>query len=158
VTITITIEGAEPGTVMAVHQALRGRPEAFHAASTEATQAEARLRAAYETAMHHTGGMNSDLIAAVHDHVNELLYITCPNRRVFQRDDNGYIAGEVTVDLDAFTDHNLEGVIDLLSEALTGSSLLMDVAWQVVGHDGDDTLRLLVSGDPSEVVAQADPQ
>jgi hypothetical protein len=125
-------------------------------ASTE-TAPEARLRAAYETAMRQTGGVNSDLIAAINDHVDALLYVTCPNKRVFQRDESGYITGEVAVDLGVFIDHLLEGVIDVLSEALTGSSLLMDVGWRVVGHDGD-TLGLLVSGDPSEVAQYADEE
>lgn len=121
-------------------------------ASTESTPAEARLRAAYDAAMSRAG-LDHTTIAAVHDHVDSLLYAACPNGRTFQLDDQGSIAGEVAIDLHAVIDNDLEGVLDLLSEALTGCLLLQDVGRQVLGHDGD-TLRLLVSGDPSEVIAQ----
>lgn len=68
---------------------------------------------------------------------------------------HGYAVGVVTVDLSDFIDNDLEGILDLLSERLTGGPLLMDIAYKVVGHDGD-ALHIEVSGDVFEVVLDDD--
>jgi hypothetical protein len=63
---------------------------------------------------------------------------------------DGAISGVVKIELSRFIDCNLEGVLDMLSEALTGTQLLMNVNYKVVGHDGD-TLLIEVSGDPEQI-------
>lgn len=68
---------------------------------------------------------------------------------------HGYAIGVVTVDLSDFIDNDLEGILDLLSERLTGGSSLMDIAYKVVGHDGD-ALHIEVSGDVSMILDQDD--
>ena len=64
---------------------------------------------------------------------------------------HGYVVGVVAVDLSDFIDNDPDGVLDLLSERLTDGPLLMDIAYKVVGHDGD-ALHIEVSGDASEVL------
>ena len=59
---------------------------------------------------------------------------------------NSYVSGVVAVDLSDFIDNDLEGVLDLLSDRLTGSPLLSDINYEVVGHEGS-TLHVRVNGD-----------
>lgn len=61
------------------------------------------------------------------------------------------VSGIVRVDLHEIIDTDLEGFIDLCSERLVGSTLLMDVNYRIVGVEGE-TLLIDVSGDPSMVV------
>lgn len=61
-------------------------------------------------------------------------------------DADGWVRGVIRMELSEFINNDLEGVLDLLSERLTGSGLLSDIAYEVVGHDGD-TLFVRVSGD-----------
>jgi hypothetical protein len=68
---------------------------------------------------------------------------------------NAYIKGVVAVDLSDAIDNDLEGWLDLLSEKLTDSPLLMDTNYEVVGHQGD-TLHLQVTGDASQVIECAE--
>jgi hypothetical protein len=62
-----------------------------------------------------------------------------------------YVSGIVAVDLGDIIDRDLEGLLDELSMLLTGSELLMDITYTVVGHEGQ-TLWLEVTGDATEVV------
>lgn len=66
-------------------------------------------------------------------------------------DANGYLVGVVAIDLSDAIDNDLEGWLDILSEKLTGSPLLMDISYGVVGHDGDE-LHVKVTGDISQVI------
>lgn len=56
----------------------------------------------------------------------------------------------VEVDLSEIIDTDLEGFLDILSERATGSPLLMDISYKVIGCE-NDTLKIEVDGDPSEI-------
>lgn len=66
-------------------------------------------------------------------------------------DNNGYIEGVVAVELSDIIDRDFDGFLDLLSEKLTGTELLMDINYQVVGHD-ENILFINVRGDVSDIV------
>ena len=48
------------------------------------------------------------------------------------KDDNNYIRGIVKVELSDMIENDLEGFLDLISEKLTGSPLLMDIGYEPV--------------------------
>lgn len=64
-------------------------------------------------------------------------------------DSEGYISGEVYIDLDDIIRLDLEGFLDLLSEQLIGSCLLMDINYKISKVDSDGMLVFVVHGDPS---------
>lgn len=66
------------------------------------------------------------------------------------KDDNNYIRGIVKVELSDMIENDLEGFLDLISEKLTGSPLLMDIGYEPVSVF-EEELYLLVSGDVSEI-------
>lgn len=69
------------------------------------------------------------------------------------KDEDGYITGIVSVDLSDIIDNNFEGFLDMTSEKLTGTKLLMDISYKAVGVDkGGLTLFVEVTGDPSEIL------
>lgn len=57
----------------------------------------------------------------------------------------------IKIHLEEVLEHNIESFLDLLSERATGSLLLMDIRFKVVGHDGN-VLFIEVNGDPSEIL------
>lgn len=62
-----------------------------------------------------------------------------------------FIQGSILVDVNDLIGCDLETVLDHFSENLTGSPLLMDFSYNVVGaKDGD--IRLLITGDASEII------
>lgn len=63
----------------------------------------------------------------------------------------GYIEGVVAVDLSDVIDNDLEGFLDLISYKMTGTELLMDITYNVVGHE-EDMLFIRVRGDVSNIV------
>lgn len=64
---------------------------------------------------------------------------------------DGYISGVVHVDLNDVIEKDLEGFLDTLSSKLTGTELLSDIKYTVVGvEDGD--LAIKVEGDPEMVL------
>jgi hypothetical protein len=81
---------------------------------------------------------------------------TAPNGRQYTPNRQGYITGTVAIDLGDVIDGDLEAFLDLLSEALTGSGLLMDINYRLVGVDDDHTMRLEVTGDPQQIQADDD--
>jgi hypothetical protein len=66
-------------------------------------------------------------------------------------DEDGFIWGIIAVELGDFTDREFEGVLDHISMLLTGTELLSDFGWSVIGHCGD-TLHLYVHGDVSMIL------
>lgn len=66
------------------------------------------------------------------------------------KDDNNYIRGIVKVELSDMIENDLDGFLDLISEKLTGSPLLMDIGYEPVSVS-EEGLYLLVSGDVSEI-------
>lgn len=67
------------------------------------------------------------------------------------KDDNNYIRGIVKVELSDMIENDLEGFLDLISEKLTGSPLLMDIGYEPVSVF-EEELYLLVSGDVSGIL------
>lgn len=72
-----------------------------------------------------------------------------------QMDANGYVEGIVPVDLDEIVDSDRDAFIAMLSELLTDSGDLDELEYEVVGHDGD-MLHILVSGDATEILREAE--
>lgn len=66
--------------------------------------------------------------------------------------EDGYVEGKVIVDFHQILDIGLEGFLDCLSERLTGSPLLMNIDYNVVGIVGPDELVINVSGDVSNII------
>lgn len=82
--------------------------------------------------------------------------ITMPNGRRFIPDasegEEVYIEGSILVDLEDLIGKGLEGFVDEVSTRLTGSDLLMDVDYRVVG-DSKGSIRVRVSGDAREILS-----
>lgn len=68
-----------------------------------------------------------------------------PNGLVTSVDENGFISVIIDMSLSEFIDNDLEGVLDLISNNATGSELLSNISYSVVGHHGD-VLTLKVVG------------
>ena len=71
-------------------------------------------------------------------------------------DPNGYLSGEVAVELNEIIDTDLEGFLDLISEKLVGSSLLTDISYEVSGVGGSYEVVIKVTGDPSLILNDQD--
>lgn len=69
-------------------------------------------------------------------------------------DEDNYVSVIVPIGLNEFIDNDLEGVLDSLSEATTGSTLLMDISYAVVGTDDDGNLLVRVSGDATDILEE----
>lgn len=67
------------------------------------------------------------------------------------KDDNNYIRGIVKVELSDLIENDLDGFLDLISEKLTRSPLLMDIGYEPVSVF-EEELYLLVSGDISGIL------
>ena len=63
------------------------------------------------------------------------------------KNENGYIEGKVMVHLSDIIDNDLEGFLDLLSEKLIGSPLLMDINYDVVDSTAEVCIIIKVRGD-----------
>ena len=66
-------------------------------------------------------------------------------------DKEGLVHGVVSVDLDEVIGHTIEDFLDLLSTRLTGTELLCDIRYTIVGIDKPDTFYFEVVGDPSMI-------
>ena len=73
-------------------------------------------------------------------------------RELSEQDENGYIRGVIEFDLSTAIDNDFEGFLDIISEALTGTDILMDINYEIVGLGENKAIHLLVSGDPSSVL------
>lgn len=67
-------------------------------------------------------------------------------------DEDGYVEGKVIVDFNQILDIDLEGFLDCLSERLTGSLLLMNIDYDIVGIVGPNELVINVSGNVSNII------
>ena len=67
-----------------------------------------------------------------------------------------FIKGNVAINLSDAIDNDLEGFLDILSENLTGSPLLMDISYKVVGCEDGDMLIIEVIGDVSNILDSED--
>ena len=68
-----------------------------------------------------------------------------------QMNENDRVTGLVRVSLCDIIDNDLEGFLDILSEGLTGSPLLMDIDYNV-DHAEDNDLIIHVTGDASTII------
>ena len=73
-------------------------------------------------------------------------YVKLPNGKVVLVDENNVLIVKVMVDLSEVINRSLEELLDLLSDLATGTELLSDISYSVVGHSGN-TLELTVRGD-----------
>jgi len=88
-----------------------------------------------------------------------MIYLNRPMTRdeiLEAKDENGYVTGVVRLDInDIFNTGHIDQFCDLLSNALIGDDLLMDIAYQVVGAEEGDVL-VEVTGDVRESLKIAD--
>jgi hypothetical protein len=63
-----------------------------------------------------------------------------------------YVSGIVAIDLGDVIDHDLESFLDDIALKLTGSELLIDIDYTIVGLRPDGALLLRVTGDASEII------
>ena len=68
------------------------------------------------------------------------------------KDSEGYVSGNVLIDLSDVIDRDLEGFLDLISTKLIANDLLMDTSYKAVGVTAEGALVIEVTGDPSEVL------
>ena len=68
------------------------------------------------------------------------------------RDENNYVEGYVKLHISEVIDSDLELFLDLLSNNLVGSDLLMDINYEVVALAEKDTLVFKVTGDVSNII------
>ena len=76
---------------------------------------------------------------------------TAENGTSFTTDRDGFIKGEVRTDPSELISRDLEGALDMFSEELTGSTLLMDVDYKAVRVE-DGAIVFEVSGDPASII------
>lgn len=67
-------------------------------------------------------------------------------------EDDGRVYGVVSVDVNDLINGNMDTVLDLLSEKLTGSESLSDITFSVVGLKPPGTLYVEVGGDPALIL------
>lgn len=67
-------------------------------------------------------------------------------------DAEGYVSGEVAVELNEIINSDLEGFLDLISDKLVGSVLLSDISYEASGVSGTGQLVIRVTGDPSDLL------
>ena len=76
-----------------------------------------------------------------------------------QGDEDNYVEGYVQLHISDMIDNDYEVFLDILSEALVGSNLLMDVNYDVVGMaDEPNTLIFKVRGDVSNILDHEDEE
>lgn len=67
------------------------------------------------------------------------------------KENNNRIEGVIKIEMAQIIHSDMEEFLDIISEKLTGSCLLSDISYKIVGHESDYTILLLVSGDISEI-------
>lgn len=65
--------------------------------------------------------------------------------------DNWWICGTVQVDLSEIVGLDLEGFLDLISQRLTGTDILENQSYEIVGHI-KDSLLLFIEGDARAIL------
>lgn len=85
-----------------------------------------------------------------HLKVHPMSYVKLPNQKIVRVDQNNFINVQVELELSDIINNDLEGVLDLLSEQATGSEVLSNITYTVVGHCGN-TLSVNVTGDISMI-------
>lgn len=93
--------------------------------------------------------MEDSVLATGED--GERLFIVPSGARV-EIDDDNRIETEIVIGLEDAVDHDLEGFLDLVSEAAVGSVTFMDFTYTVTGVTPEGALILTVEGDVSEII------
>lgn len=87
--------------------------------------------------------------------MNDVLKQPLSKEKMIQnKNEDGYIEGKVMVHLSDIIDNDLEGFLDLISEKLTGSPLLMDINYDVVDGTAEGCIIIKVRGDVSEILEE----
>lgn len=63
-----------------------------------------------------------------------------------------YVEGDVVIDLSELIDNNLEGILDIMAERLTGSPLLIDVNYSLVDILDENSAVMRVRGDITDIL------
>lgn len=71
-------------------------------------------------------------------------------------DEEGSITVIIEVGLDELTDNDLEGVLDIISDKVLGSCLLMGFSYEVSGVASPQSVYMKVTGDPSQALQNYD--
>lgn len=82
-------------------------------------------------------------------------YTTAQLKSMVEGKPDTYVTGRIALPLDEIVAFNLEGFLDLISEKLVGSTLLMDITYKCVGsiEAGDEHEVLIeVTGDVSMIL------
>lgn len=69
-------------------------------------------------------------------------------------DDNCYVTGNILMDLSEFTNNDFETILDIMSERLTGRSVLMDINYTIIDTLPNNMLVVQVSGDVSNIIEE----
>lgn len=75
-----------------------------------------------------------------------------------EMNENRYIKVIVPVEVEALINNDLEGVLDLLSELVTGTPCLMDISYKAVGVINEYVLAFEVRGVVSEDICEFDEE
>lgn len=75
-----------------------------------------------------------------------------PKQMQEMMDTDGHITGIVAVDLSTIINDNIESLNDLVSEALTGTELLLDINYEIIGIQNRQTILLQVTGDATDIL------
>ena len=84
-------------------------------------------------------------------HPEEITGMLSHEQMKSMQEENGMVEGVISVDIHEFINNDLEGFLDLISERLTGSTLLNGSDYQMIGSKGDDVF-LKVTGDASLIL------
>lgn len=77
---------------------------------------------------------------------------TNPEDIIAARDENNYVTGYVQLHIEDIIHNDYESLLDLLSERLTNSILLMDINYDVVAIKDVNEIIFKVSGDVSAIL------
>lgn len=77
---------------------------------------------------------------------------TVPSGAEVEIDEHGYITTEVVLDTCALIDHDLEGVLDLLSMGATDTDLLCDINYRPLSVTPQGCIVFEVGGDISMIL------
>lgn len=80
-----------------------------------------------------------------------------PEEVIAKRDGNNYVEGYVQIHISDIIDNDFESFLDLLSNALVGSDLLMDINYDLVAlADEKNEVIFKVTGDISNILETED--
>lgn len=78
--------------------------------------------------------------------------VKTPKEVIASRDKNNYVTGYIRLHVSDIIDNDLEGFIDVISEKLIGSDILMDVNYDIIAMEDANSFIVRVSGDVSAVL------